>query len=1509
MRRSIKLIFISKRVYKEVLLDEFEKEIKIGTDIESDIRFKQSDFFAPFLFIITPYENAVNLKCGKELYIKSSSGAQLCSCDLEIDNYVDVFFTDGEIRLFEIRCVANFDYLSTKFDRVIDIASMNEVKIGAKANSHIVLKDTIVGKDDLKLVKSGGKWSLHVFQVGCGTTINGARTRGAVLSDHDFFAIGPYIFCFNDGLLYTSSHFNTVYQGVRYTDVANNNMLGTLEYPWFNRSTRIKEQLCDEPIKILDPPVMPNEPNSNIILQVMPALVTLALVIVMRGFMGNSSASFVLFSACTMVVGVLTTIYGIISQRRKYNDEIAHRQLVYNNYLSDKQGEIEQFREEEVAKLQQQYISPKEEVQIINSFDSRLFEKMPRDDDFLEIYLGRGRRDAKRAISYKEKEEVEVKDELAKLPSEIAEKYKEIEDVPITIGLRNSSPVGIYGDRTSLYEILKVMTVDIATRHYYEEVQLLYILDSADVNQFRWIRYLPHIQNKELHCRNIVCDEESKNTHYEALFRNILSQEQSNKYTVVFVYRENGILQHPLAKLMEQAAQRGILFVHFSEYREQLPNNCRYLIQMNNNDTGSITCADDGDSTKGFVYESITDFALQNAIERLAPVQCKEIALESELTRNISLFELLNIYSPEDIPLKQQWGKSTVERSLAAPIGVRNNGETVVLDIHEKAHGPHGLVAGTTGSGKSQALQTYILSLALRYAPEDVEFILIDYKGGGMANQFKRLPHLVGTITDIDGKGIARSLKALQAEQKKREELFARYGSEDKPIDHIDKYIKLYKANKEMTPLPHLIIIADEFGELKTEQPEFMRELISIARKGRSLGIHLILATQKPSGLVDPQIWSNSRFKLCLKVQSREDSMEVLKTPVASEITNAGRAYLQVGNNEIFELFQTAFSGGAANIIGRTQQKEFSISAVSFAGRRTLVYQRKNRKDNEEIISQQQSVIAYIADYCKKAKIQPLPQICIPALETIIYRNNMDRCKDISNGLTVEIGIFDDPAHQLQDVQILNITQENTLIIGSSQYGKTSLIQTMLCDLVERYSPKQVNIYILDFGTMIFRNYDNLPHVGGVVCANDDEKLKNLFRLLNIEMTVRKEKLLSAGVSSYAAYLEAGFEDIPQIVLMIDNLTGFRELYLNDNDILLPVCRDGSSLGISVIIANSQITGVASSYRYLPNLPQRIAFTCNETAEYTVLFNTARTIPSAFPGRCLMMREKELCEVQCYLPFGGEREYERVGQIHIFVDRIQQEYGNQRAKRIPEVPAVLNKVTLKDSFGVENDENSVYIGVDYDTMNPVAMQWGAQNVLMISGRNEKGKSEFLSYLVQELASHRGRLLVIDDGDGKLSYTENLPATELYTRSVTDINELLRRIEQYMDQRYQDKMTGGLSLKALSPIVLLIQNRNMMETVDGDKGMTSILERFANKYIGLKGVIIFADYENEAISYKSPAALKAMQKAMNYLLFEECDKIKVTNVTSEERKRYARPLSSGEAYFSNGDRLMKIKVVK
>ena len=288
-------------------------------------------------------------------------------------------------------------------------------------------------------------------------------------------------------------------------------------------------------------------------------------------------------------------------------------------------------------------------------------------------------------------------------------------------------------------------------------------------------------------------------------------------------------------------------------------------------------------------------------------------------------------------------------------------------------------------------------------------------------------------------------------------------------------------------------------------------------------------------------------------------------------------------------------SGAPATLDESEGNKEFSVSELNFAGIKKVVYQKKKiKKKDSHTKNQLEAIVDYIAEYCEEKGIRRLSNICMPPLPELLTYENGERLD--SEEIYAYIGLLDDPDRQSQEKLKINITAQNYILIGSAQCGKTNVLQTIIRSLAENYTPAEVNLYIIDFGSMILRNFAELHHCGGVVCVSDDEKLKNLFKLLQTETAKRKEILARSGVSSFVAYKEAGYHDLPQIVVIIDNLTALKEMYLQDQDYLLPLCRDGIAVGISFIVANVQTSGIG--YRYLNNFEGRIALFCNEILGY-----------------------------------------------------------------------------------------------------------------------------------------------------------------------------------------------------------------------------------------------------------------------------------------------------------------------
>lgn len=426
---------------------------------------------------------------------------------------------------------------------------------------------------------------------------------------------------------------------------------------------------------------------------------------------------------------------------------------------------------------------------------------------------------------------------------------------------------------------------------------------------------------------------------------------------------------------------------------------------------------------------------------QLSNFKVRENASNAAIPDMLTFLDMYKTSRVEDLDMYHKWLENRTYESMRSLIGQKAGEQPVYLDIHEKYHGPHGLVAGTTGSGKSETLQTYILSLVLNYHPHEVAFILIDYKGGGMAQSFIGLPHLAGVITNLGGNQTTRALLSINAEIKRRQRTFNEY-----KIKHIDAYIELYRNGEAEEPMPHLLIIADEFAELKKEQPDFVRALVSAARVGRSLGINLILATQKPSGVVDDEIWSNTRFRICLRVADKQDSNEMLKRTDAAYITGTGRGFLQVGNDEIFDEFQSGWSGAPYTPeVPFNDDSKAKAVIIGLTGKPEAVKKKKKKKgDNVKKFTQLDAMVQYAANLAEENHIKPLRQIWLPPLPGLFYLDDLELTWD-EKQIKLPVGLADDPQNQRQFPVYLDFIRDGHLLIcGSAGSGKTSLVQTIL---------------------------------------------------------------------------------------------------------------------------------------------------------------------------------------------------------------------------------------------------------------------------------------------------------------------------------------------------------------------------------------------------------------------------------------------------------------------------------
>lgn len=1492
MINRYKIIIFNKKIYKEIELPEKSKDFKIGTTLDCDYRLHKEWFFEDIFLNFQCINSQWNLMCSDNLYISTGESKKLLNTNLLHGSSFTLKYQDNNNEVFNVEFEIIFDDKKIEYNREISIHGQNNISIGSKSDCQIIIEGEYLLNDKIILNRNEKGFKVNIVSLTYDIKRNGNKlAQNELVYYGDFLSIANFSFCISEDHIWTHATEKCRCVGFNYIDYDGKN-----NYPKFVRNTRLKHILDEEEIEILDPPSKPHKPKNNLLMSLLPSLGMLIAAGIMA-YMGGTTM--LIFSGISAGMAILTTVVGLIQGKKEYRQDVKKREDEYLLYISNKRSEIEKARKQELENVYDIYRDKEVNNQNLMRFSADLFDREKTDQDFLHVLIGQGTIDARKKIKYKKAEKLEVDDELQLLPQKLCDEMKTIQEAPVICDFKSSNAVGVIGDNDFKHYLLNDIVFDICSRQFYTDVKLFFIMESKNSDIANDFRLLPYATNTISSCRNIVCDEESKNIVFEFIYNELTrrTHNKEEKYVdyVIFFYDLCGFASHPISKFVDCAAELGVTFVFFSQKDSEVPQGCDFLIKQIDAMEAKLIDTSNISESKIFNFYKIESEVIREMNSILAPVEAEEISLEGSLTKNIDLYTMLNIISADDLDLKKRWDSTRVYKSMAVPLGVSKTG-IVYLDLHDKAHGPHGLVAGTTGSGKSEILQSYILSVATLFHPYEIAFLIIDFKGGGMVNQFKELPHLLGAITNIDGKEIDRSLKSIKAELQKRQRLFA-----EAEVNHIDKYIQKYKDGKVDCPLPHLVIIVDEFAELKAEQPDFMKELISAARIGRSLGVHLILATQKPAGQVDEQIWSNSRFKLCLKVQGPEDSNEVLKSPLAAEIKEPGRAYFQVGNNEIFELFQSAYSGAPAQS-DDSSVKEYSIYELELSGRKKKIFEQKRRKEEAKGKNQLDAIVDYVSDYCIRAGVKPLPNICIKALESkIVYIDEKDKCQYL-------LGIYDDPDNQYQGEMPIDIDNKNTFIVGSSQYGKTNIIQLLIRQIALKKKVNEANIYILDFGSLVLKNFEDLNHVGGVVCPNDDEKLKNLFKLLQEELVNRREKMVSVGVSSFSSYLEAGYKDLPHIYIFVDNMTALMELYLENDETFLGIIREGVAVGISVVLANAQTNGIG--YRYLANFANKIALYCNDSNEYGNVFDHVDIKPEEMPGRAVLEYDKRLLECQTYLAYEGEKEIDRVIAIKKFIEKINKDNVGDYARRIPYIPSVLTERQLIDEYGAIAHNYSFPIGLSYKEVSPFELDFAKIGAIGLCGKDTKIHMDFITDIINQMCERRNnnpvKVCIFDDVNRGLKECKDLPIVSTYTIATEPIVEMLSEWNYKLQTRYQN-MIDEVESEDNELLLLVINNNDVAKTIYEDMDAMNQYTEMITRYKNLNVGVIFANYENVNVSYDAPEPLRNIKQERHLLYFDDLDNLKVFDVAYEDIKANKKKLQSGDAYYIKDNSVIKLKL--
>ena len=1239
-------------------------------------------------------------------------------------NLIDVRILSKKYRLY-IELVTNKDLMFCNYQ----IFPSSIVSIGRSDDNEIIYNNQFVAGKQATIYWNKNDLYIKVFGSINDLWINGKKCVESNLK------LGDVIYCFGlvliigigfiavndrkngirikeENLCRISSSKNFGFQAT-IPEVKKNNKL-------FNRLPRRKQVLEPKTITIEAPPISLNSDNIPLLLR-------------MGGSMAMSGASALsgnfLMLISSVLFPILTQKY---SDKEKQNYE-ARRLDKYREYLKRKSEEIVTEKEYEERILRENYPDLNCVLEYAIS-KKKLWERRKTDSDFLNIRVGCGKIPMQAKIEYPDQHFNMDVDILEQEMYELAETSVTLEKVPIMVDFVQNFICSISGHKKLAYSFLKKILMRIAVLHSYDEVKIVVLVEKEDLQEeLEFVKYIPHVWDDQKSIRFIATEPSEAYQIGELIqrdteedlkrSRNLKEIMKKHPYYMFFALSKRIFDSMEILKdLIQQDKTCGVsVITAFND----LPKECKILLDLKSPKISSIVYLDE--SSRGddiFKADSLEQELAKKSMKIIANISLKNVTQAYSLPKVLTFLEMYKVGKVEHLNVAKRWIDNNPVKSLAVPVGVATDGSLFYLDLHQKYQGPHGLVAGTTGSGKSEFLLTYILSMAINYHPDEVAFVLIDYKGGGLAGAFDdptkgiHLPHLVGTITNLDGASIQRSLVSIQSELTRRQKIFNEVKSlSDEGTMDIYTYQRLYRSKVVSEPMPHLFIISDEFAELKQQQPDFMEQLISAARIGRSLGVHLILATQKPAGVVNDQIRSNTKFRVCLKVQDKADSQDMLKRPEAAELKDTGRFYLQVGYNEFFALGQSAWSGADYEPQDEVVvQKDESVQVIDSVGQ-TLVEVKPIVERSVAVGTQLVAIVKMLTKLSLSQNIS-VRQLWKPELKKKLDIVEINNNLNVSDEISCALGIVDDPENQEQYPFIYNFEQsQHLLIVGDASSGKTSLIQGMLYWLCKNYSPKQLNFYALDFSSRMIKKFKNLPHCGAVLLEEELESIDSFFEIINNIVLERKKIFLDLGVDSYSAVKEK--IEIPMILVIVDNILGLGSTRKGEQHLyrLQGYLKDALNYGIKYIVSCSHLNDLSSKIRQ--ELGDRLCLHMRDKYEYGEALNCkVNYTPSELPGRGLCVVLGRPLEIQMSIFDADITDIERVNNLEKEILNIIKKYERYdvEVRRIP----VISEDATYEEFLNNFSRKRIPLGYSKQSHKAIALPLRQLTMLSIYQGNDEG---------------------------------------------------------------------------------------------------------------------------------------------------------------------------------------------